>query len=71
MCFSPHEMYLTLCVLRVESSVGSGVSEREREREREREDITHNNITCTHVFHYVPFPFVNNSTNLQKCGGLN
>ena len=38
-CFSPHEMYVTLCVLRVASSVGSpvsGVVQEERERERGR-----------------------------------
>ena len=27
-CASPHDMYLTFCVLRVTSSVGSGVSVR-------------------------------------------
>ena len=38
-CFSPHEMYVTLWVLRAASSVGSpvsGVVQEERERERER-----------------------------------
>ena len=37
-CFSPHEMYVTLWVLRVASSVGSPVSGVIQGREREREE---------------------------------
>ena len=57
-CFSPHEMYVTLCVLRAASSVGSPVSGviqgREREGEREekhlRPDLPRHYITITAVF---------------------
>ena len=59
-CFSPHEMYVTLCVLRAASSVGSPVSGviQGRERERERRS-TYVQINQDLTSHYSCFQLFN------------